>query len=392
VSARAHALTVAYYLPQFHCIPENDEWWGKGFTEWTNVGKAAPQYSGHDQPRRPAELGEYDLSNVEVMHRQASLAREHDVDAFCFYFYWFDGHRLLEKPVDNYLESGPDFPFCLSWANENWTRRWDGKEHEVLVGQNYSERTAEEVFESFIPYLSDARYLRHDGALVVLVHRIDHIPDSVSFLARWREIARERGLGELKIIASETRVGLDPSSYGVDAIAEFPPVGSNTLASAQLLPVAGLQKSFSGRLMSYKRMARRFMRRRNPRYIRYSGVAPGWDNSARRGAKATIYVGHSPEIYRQWLALARAREESRTGGPGIVFVNAWNEWAEGAYLEPDDTWGDAFLKATRRQAGTGSDRITVAAGLPSLGWVRSLLLASFGTGVSFLRTVRKGPQ
>lgn len=382
------AKTIAFYLPQFHAIPENDAWWGEGFTEWTNVRRAVPQYAGHDHPRNTADLGEYDLTQVEVMHRQAELAKRHDVDAFCFYYYWFDGHRLLDRPLNNYLASGPEFPFCISWANENWTRRWDGKENEVLIGQNYSETTADEIFSSFLPYFRDERYLRIDGSLILLVHRIDHIPTATALTKRWRTLAHEHGLGQLHIVAAETKVGIQPESYGIDAIAEFPPVGSNTLRSAQLLPVKGLRADFAGRIMSYPRMATRFMSRKNPQFTRYRGVAPGWDNTARRGNKATIYVGHNPAIYSQWLSHARRTEDHRAEGTGLVFINAWNEWAEGAYLEPDETWGTAFLTATRRSASMELPPLhRTALGRPSLPWARSLFQALLGSGLATARKI-----
>lgn len=387
-STESKSLTVAYYLPQFHSIPENDEWWGQGFTEWVNVRKAEPQYSLHDHPRTSSELGQYDLNDVSVMHRQANMAANHDVDAFCFYFYWFDGHRLLERPLENYLDSGPDFPFCISWANENWTRRWDGKENEVLIGQDYSETTADEIFASFLPYFRDKRYVRVDDALVLVVHRIDHIPASRQVTERWRCLAREHGLGELRIVAAETKFAITPEVHGADAIAEFPPVGSNTLRSAQVLPVRGLSKDYAGRLMSYPRMAKRFMKRKQPNFIRYRGVAPGWDNTARRGKKATIYVGHNPATYGQWLSHARLQEDKREGGRGIVFINAWNEWAEGAYLEPDETWGTAFLKATRRDAPLGYQPVQIILGMPSLPWLRSLFQAALGSGLALFRRLR----
>lgn len=387
-SESSQSLTVAYYLPQFHTIPENDKWWGAGFTEWVNVRRAKPQYADHDHPRRIAALEEYDLSDVSVMRRQAEMAKEYDIDAFCFYYYWFDGKRLLDKPLDNYLESGPDFPFCLSWANENWTRRWDGKEHEILIGQDYSEATADAVFESFVPYLSDPRYLRLDNALVLVVHRIDHIPSAREVTGRWRVLAEEKGLGPLHIIAAETKVGIRPEWYGVDAVAEFPPVGSNTLGSAQLLPLRGLRADFAGRIMSYPRMAKRFMGRKTPPFIRYRGVAPGWDNTARRGSKATVYVGHSPAEYSRWLSHARRLEDERHDSTGLVFINAWNEWAEGAYLEPDVTWGYKFLEATRRGTVSVHEASALRVGAPSIAWFRSLSLATMGTVVAIFRVLK----
>lgn len=380
--------TVAFYLPQFHTIPENDEWWGEGFTEWTNVRRTVPAFDDHQHPRQPGELGEYDLRDREVIAEQVRLAADGGIDAFCFYYYWFAGKRLLEAPLDGYLDDGPDFPFCICWANENWSRRWDGKDHELLIAQEYGPDTAREVFDDFSKYLADPRYLRVDGGLVVLVHRADHLPDPRRFAEVWRTAAREQGLGELYLIASETRPNLDPGGIGFDAVAEFPPVGSNTLASAQLLPPRGLSQRFRGRLMSYPRTARRYMRRRTPAFRRHPGVMPGWDNSARRGDRATIYVDSSPEIYSQWLQSARGREASMPGD-GLVFVNAWNEWAEGAYLEPDALHGNAYLSATR-----GDDLALlrghppVRIGLPRFAWLRSVALAAAASGLNLARRIR----
>lgn len=383
--------TVAFYLPQFHAIPENDAWWGEGFTEWTNVRRAAPLFDGHEHPRRPGALGTYDLTDPSVVHEQARLAADAGVDAFCMYFYWFDGHRLLEKPLDAYLAAGPDFPFCLSWANENWTRRWDGKDQEVLIGQDYREETPEEVFAALAPYLSDPRYLRQDGAAVLLVHRADHLPDGDRYARVWRAEAERRGIGALYLVAAETTPGLDPRPLGFDAVAEFPPVGANTLAAARLRPVDGLTPAFRGRLLSYPRMAGRFERRRAERgFVRHSGVMPGWDNTARRGDAATVYVDSSPARYAAWLRSARARERRIRGGRGLVFVNAWNEWAEGAYLEPDATYGSAYLEATRPE-GTdrGAPPPAVRSGRPGRGYLRSLLNAGMSSGLAWARVSRR---
>jgi len=378
--------TVAFYLPQFHPIPENDSWWGAGFTEWTNVRRAKPAFSSHDHPRKSTALGEYDLRDDSVLYRQAELAAGHDIDAFCMYYYWFAGKRLLETPLDLYLDRGPDFPFCISWANENWSRRWDGKDHEVLIAQSYGDSTAAEVFADMAKYLTDPRYLRLDGRPVIVVHRVDHLPDPQRLAQTWRRLSEEAGLGSPYLIAAETRRNIDPRAMGFDAVAEFPPVGANTLGSALLRPPAGLSPHFRGRLMSYRRTAKRFMGRRAPAFRRHPGVMPGWDNSARRGMKATVYVGSSPQSYGAWLADARRREEQHEG-PGLVFVNAWNEWAEGAYLEPDASSGDAYLAATRRAEAPAYPSAPMAAGVPSYGWIRSLALALAASGLNISRTV-----
>ncbi|WP_347978091.1 glycoside hydrolase family 99-like domain-containing protein [Microbacterium sp. ProA8] len=377
--------TVAFYLPQFHAIPENDRWWGEGFTEWTNVRRAEPAFSGHDHPRRSTALGEYDLRDDSVLHRQAELAAAHDVDAFCMYYYWFAGKRLLETPLDLYLDRGPDFPFCISWANENWSRRWDGKDQEVLIAQSYDDSTAAEVFADMARYLADPRYLRFDGRPVIVVHRVDHLPDPRGLAQTWRRMSEAAGLGSPYLIAAETRRNIDPRDVGFDAVAEFPPVGANTLGSALLLPPAELSRQFRGRLMSYRRTAKRFMQRRDASFRRHPGVMPGWDNSARRGMKATVYVGSSPQAYGAWIADAR-RREARHEGPGLVFVNAWNEWAEGAYLEPDASSGQAYLSATRRGRMPPTARPAGTYGLPAIGWWYSLALAAAATGLNAVRT------
>ena len=216
-------VTAAFYLPQFHAIPENDEWWGEGFTEWTNVGRAEAMFPGHRQPVRPAgPHGHYNLIDPAVVAWQTDLATRHDVDAFVYYHYWFDGHRLLDRPLDNYLQTEHSHPFAICWANENWTRRWDGKEREVLMAQNYGPNTPTDVFQSFLPYLSDPRYLRVGGKALLLVHRADHLPEPRWFADEWRALADAHGIGELWIVASETWAGVDPNVLGFDAVAEFP--------------------------------------------------------------------------------------------------------------------------------------------------------------------------
>ncbi|MFJ6280541.1 Glycosyltransferase WbsX [Arthrobacter subterraneus] len=385
-------LTVAFYLPQFHEIPENNEWWGQGFTEWTNVRKAEKLFDQHDQPRMPTDLGYYDLVHESPIHKQAEMARLHDIDAFCFYFYWFAGKRLLERPLDAYLKNGPEHPFCISWANENWSRRWDGKDHEVLIAQDYGDSTAESIFKDFLPLLRDRRYLRVDGAALLLVHRVDHLPDARDYARVWRNLAAEHGVGPLRLVAAETTPDIDPRVYGFDAVSEFPPVGSGTFGAAHLAPLAGMDPSFRGRILSYSRLSRRFQRRRNPDFTRYRGVIPGWDNSARRRQNSTIFFGSSPAAYQRWLAWARAEEAKRTS-QGVVFVNAWNEWAEGAYLEPDASFGNQYLLASKAEVPTGALQEAQPARLGlSVGWIRSMLTIAAATLIGTGRKVRNRLQ
>lgn len=382
--------TIAFYLPQFHAIPENDAWWGEGFTEWTNVDRARPFFEGHRQPRVPGTLGRYSLLDRATLARQSELARQHGVDGFCIYYYWFDGHRLLEKPLDMWAADADLLPYCVSWANESWTRRWDGKEREVLMPQTYPRGFEEGLFHDLLPHFRNTRYLQVDGRPILLVHRPTLIPDPNSFATRLRTLAATAGLPGLHLVGAETVANLRPAPLGFDAIAEFPPVGANTLRTAQLRPVPGIDKSFRGRLMSYDRLQARYMRRREPSFVRYSGVIPGWDNTARRMRNATIYYGESPLAYANWLSHARQREKRLRGADGLVFVNAWNEWAEGAYLEPDLHAADAFLRASRASgvrspgSGMGSRRY---AGLWSYPQVRSIALTAGGSVLAARRRI-----
>lgn len=389
--------TVAFYLPQFHAIPENDEWWGEGFTEWTNVRKARPAFTGHDHPRVPTELGYYDLSDPgEVMLRQVEMARSHDVDAFCFYAYWFDGRRLLEGPLDWFAAHCPaDFSFCVSWANESWTRRWDGKNSAVLMPQSYADGYAEDLLRDFAAYLTSPRALTVDGRPVFLVHRADQLPDPRAFAATARRAATELGLPGLHLVAAETVRGLDPRTLGFDAVAEFPPVGMNTARSARLAPVHGLRDDFRGRLFDYGKLASRAQGRASERrFVRHPGVCPMWDNTARRGSKATVYLDSSPSRYRRWLVHARDQEGAVRGEAGLVFVNAWNEWAEGAYLEPDQTWGSDYLDATSHVPAERLPASTAPAERPRpLAWSRgqsfSVVMSIAGSALNAVRAIKR---
>jgi lipopolysaccharide biosynthesis protein len=373
--------TVAFYLPQFHEIPENDAWWGNGFTEWTNVRRAVPQFSGHEQPRIPAApLSYYDLTDKTILAMQVDMAKSADVNAFCFYHYWFDGARLLEVPLDNFASQMSHFQFCICWANENWTRRWDGKQHEILMDQTYSAGFPEAVFSSFQPYLAKSNYLRFNGRAVLLVHRADQLPNAPRITSIWRNLAIQQGVGPLWLVASETVPGLDPRRLGFDAVAEFPPAGDNNLANVLRRPPPSLNPAFRGRLLSYERLKSGYVSRPAASFPRHPGVIPSWDNTPRRGNRATIFAGSSPASYASWLAAARAREESERPR-GLVFVNAWNEWAEGAYLEPDTANGQEYLRATRRGYSPPQVMHPVArrVGRPSIGYAYSMAQAAAST-------------
>ena len=335
---------IAFYLPQFHPIPENDAWWGKGFTEWTNVVKARPLFKGHYQPHLPADLGFYDLRVPEVREAQARLAAEHGIHGFCYYHYWFGGRRLLERPLNDVMRSDLRFPFCVCWANESWTRRWDGGNQEVLVAQQHSPEDDLRFIESLWPMFTDERYIRVAGRPVLFVWRADLLPDARRTAETWKDAARRAGIEEPYLVRVESfRSEGDPAALGFDAACEFP--GHNMPPDVEF---PQKRTGLKARLFDYPRYADFMMARPNPGYRRFRAVMPAWDNTPRMGEKASIFVNTSPVKYREWLAHAakRTREELR-GDERIVMVNAWNEWAEGCYLEPDQLLGLDYLRATR---------------------------------------------
>ena len=337
---------IAYYLPQFHPIPENDRWWGPGFTEWTNVTRALPQFLGHYQPKLPGDLGFYDLRVVDTMRKQAELARHYGLAGFCMYYYWFDGKRLLDIPQRQVLDNPDlDFPFCLCWANENWTRRWDGQDDDMLMAQRYSPEDDLAMIADLVPSFLDARYIRIDGKPVFLVYRPLHLPQLHDTVQRWRKHCRDSGVGELYLVAVESFELLDPQEYGFDAICEFPP------HQASLPPVNHevefINPRFEGRVYDYNQMSSFFTGRPQAQHVRFSGVATAWDNEARKPGKGNIFLNATSENYANWLSAAATRtNDSNSGDERVMFVNAWNEWAEGAYLEPDRRFGYAYLHAT----------------------------------------------
>lgn len=355
---------IAFYLPQYHPIPENDAWWGKGFTEWTKVAEAKPLYHGHYQPQLPADLGFYDLRVPEVRQAQAKLARQYGVHGFCYYHYWFNGKRLLERPFTEVLASRePDLPFCVCWANENWTRRWDGLSKEILIAQQYSPDGDRAMIRELIPAFRDPRYIRVRGRPLFLVFRANDLPDPRATAAIWREEAVAAGLPGLYLCRAETfqeaTTGQDPAQVGFDAACEFPPHGIQTARSTA---AAGLDPAFSGFAYDYAEAARQFAVRPTPSYRRFHTVMPSWDNTARVGRRANLAVNATPEAYRGWLeTVANRTRHEMDGDERLVFINAWNEWGEGCHLEPDRRYGLTWLEATRAALGGVSPRMPAAA-------------------------------
>ncbi|WP_418230138.1 glycoside hydrolase family 99-like domain-containing protein [Burkholderia mayonis] len=353
--------TIAFYLPQFHPFPENDEWWGRGFTEWTNVTRAVPQFAGHYQPHLPGELGFYDLRIPDVQRRQVELAKAAGLGGFCFYFYWFGGKRLMETPIRQYLEHREfDLPFCLCWANENWTRRWDGLDQELLISQHHSPDDDLAFITHVAQYMRDERYIRIDGRPLLLVYRPNLLPDARVTAARWRKWARANGLGELYLAYTQSFEKVDPREYGFDAAIEFPPNNSHPPSKADSVTL--LNTGYSGHILDWTHYLERSRSYQDAEYRLFRGVTPSWDNEARKPGRGTVFVGSTPKLYEEWLFNASVDTVRRIENPDerLVFINAWNEWAEGAHLEPDRRYGYAWLQATNdalsRAAAAGSAR------------------------------------
>ncbi len=340
---------IAFYLPQFHAVPENDQWWGEGFTEWTNVTKALPRFSGHYQPRLPGGLGFYDLSNVDVLRRQAGLARSYGIEGFCFHHYWFAGRRLLDTPLRNLLEN-PDIelPFCVNWANENWTRRWDGSESSILMAQAHSPEDDLAFARSLEPLFDDRRYIRIGGRPLLMLYRPSLLPDAAATVERWRDHFRRRG-DDPFIVMPQVFDDNDPRRYGMDGAAGFPPHRARTAVAPIPPPGKLFEGDYRTELRFYDSIALDSIEYRPTGFRLFPGVCPNWDNEARSPGRGQALVGSTPRKYGEWLeAASRWIVASAPPEERIVFVNAWNEWAEGTYLEPDRHYGFAYLAETAR--------------------------------------------
>lgn len=342
---------VAFHLPQFHPVAENDEWWGKGFTEWTNVAKAKPLFRGHHQPKIPTDLGFYDLRISEVRHQQADLARQYGVTAFCYWHYWFGGRRLLERPVEEILTSGePNHPFALAWANQTWTGIWHGAPGRILVEQTYPGKEDDQAhFQVLLRAFTDPRYLKVGGRPLFYVFRPEQLPDAAAWTARWQAMARAEGLPGLYLVAEVSDllgagpVFTDVRSEGFDAGAYV------------RIPAARDTRSMLG-------MRARRKLRGGPEVYRHARdlpkppleladerlhpcVYPNWDNTPRSGRRGVVLSQSTPDVFRRHVSQAVAR--ALPGEEALLFVKSWNEWAEGNHLEPDDAVGHGWLQALK---------------------------------------------
>jgi len=339
---------ICFYLPQFHAIPENDVWWGDGFTEWTNVQPSQPQFIGHYQPHIPIDMGYYNLLDNNVQRRQVELAKLYGIEGFCFYFYWFGGKRLLEKPLRNYLEDPRlNLPFCLCWANENWSRRWDGQDSEILMAQDHSPNDDYEFIKYVASYMEDSRYIRIDGKPLLLVYRPSLLPSAQETAGRWRQWCRTNGIGEIYLAYTQSFEKTNPRDYGFDAAIEFPP---NNSAPPDITDTVKLYaESFQGKVYDWRVFVERSENYSTVDYKLFRSVCPSWDNTPRRKKNGTVFYNSEPLLYERWLKNAIDDTVAHQSNPEerLIFINAWNEWAEGAHLEPDAKYGYAWLQATR---------------------------------------------
>ena len=362
--------TIAFYLPQFHAIPENDKAWGEGFTEWTNVKKAVPIYKGQYQPRVPLNNNYYNLLDSEVMQQQAEIAKKYNLYGFCYYHYYFKGgKKLLEKPLENMLNDKKiNIPFCLSWANEPWTKRWDGGSSEVIVEQDYGvEDDWERHFQYLLPFFVDERYIKDkDGRCIFVIYKPDEIPSCEEMLILWNKLAEENGLKKIKFLVqfpTEDMVKGNISNLFEGTI-EFEPaytvmdmVGTRKKMIKFLIknPIEGI-KIIANKLKNQLRhttgwhytydLIIKYSLSRKTRSNTYPGVFTDWDNTARRGQDAVYYKGSSPEKFKYYLE-KRIEKNKQEYEKEFLFINAWNEWGEGAHLEPDERYEYQYLEALR---------------------------------------------
>ena len=342
---------IAIYLPQFHPVPENDEWWGKGFTEWTNVTKTTPRFKGHYQPHLPADLGFYDLRLEEARLAQEALAKTYGIYGFCYYHYWFNGKKMLHEPLDRKLRNPKeDLPFMMCWANEDWTRAWEASENKLLLKQDYGFDDDIHHIKHLFTYFKDSRYIRVNDKPVFIVYRPGLFPDIEKTLSIWRSEAVKAGYPGLYLGYAQKSDGSFLSS-GFDFAFEFQPSFtrlpklSNNKWVKKVLNKIGIEEKIQSSIYDYEEYSKFQMHHSFQNKV-YPGITPMWDNSPRKN-HAFILKDSTPEKYGNWLKYIRDNYSWKNVPENFVFLNAWNEWAEGNHLEPCQRWGLDYLKITK---------------------------------------------
>lgn len=368
---------VALYLPQFHTIPENDAWWGKGFTEWVNIKKAIPLFENHHQPRVPLQDNYYNLADPDIMRWQASIAKEHGVYGFCFYHYWFGGKLLLQKPVENFLENKDiDIHFCISWANEHWTDQWVSEKWNVLIEQRYGERDEWKVhFDYLLPYFKDDRYIKIDEKPVFVIYRPHLIDKRAEMLDYWNQLAKQAGFNGMCFVFQRAEILLDDPGFDFSMF-DFAAVYQPGFATGKMIReglhfrnIRILKRNILGYLEKHIKFDSRSIslpkKQKGPRQDSYDeiwnhilndidifpNIIPtaftDWDNTPRRGEKGSVVVGASPDKFEEYFIklIRKAQSQYKTD---LIFIFAWNEWAEGGYLEPDELNGFGYLRAIQK--------------------------------------------
>lgn len=342
---------LAYYLPQFHPFAENDEWWGQGFTEWTNTTRGQPRFDGHYQPHLPKHLGYYDLRVKETMMEQVRYAKAAGLHGFCFYHYWFNGKRIMEKPVNMLLENKDiDIPFCIMWANENWTRTWDGLENDVLIAQDYFEEDDIPFIQDIGRHFKDERYIRIEGRPLFFIYRPGIIPNAIETIQKWRDLCKSILNEEPLFYMAQAFDDIDPREFGMDGAIEFPPHKIAAGLEDRSRSLELFDTEFSGHYPSYDELVASSLKEKEHDFPLIRGVTPTWDNEARKPGRGMGFIGSTPEKYEKWLYSINqyAIQNPIANNESFVIINAWNEWAEGSHLEPDVYWGAAYLNATYR--------------------------------------------
>ena len=362
---------LALYLPQFHPIPENDEWWGKGFTEWTNVAKAKPLFEGHWQPRLPADLGFYDLRVAETRIAQAELAKQYGVYGFCYWHYWFGGKQILERPLQEVVSSGqPDLPFCLAWANQTWSGTWHGLSNsKILIEQTYpGKQDHTDHFYACLEMFKDPRYIEVEGKKLFFIYLSQEIPQIKEFITLWQDLAQKEGLSGFHFAGMNQSPDWDPKSDGLNAAVQY----WSQREEYQYRHLT-LKDRIQLRLFGHESLTRQRKKNRLPlklsypklvekyphvpvRYDEYPSVFCDWDNTPRSGADGWLFEDFSPELFGELCFKAFEQTQNKPKGEKIVIIKSWNEWAEGNYMEPDQKFGhrylEAFKNALTRYEGT----------------------------------------